>query len=144
MKKINGGIEKGVWVERDVTFVTLTFSADVSDSAFGIPNSCLDNAIQKLAEQRATVLAVSELYESGTKIDLMLGHASGWAAEADDGVLFEDLAVDGYKESLDPQDKVAATVAAKFAVFSGLREATAADLEEFEYLHGDTEFFAKR
>lgn len=144
MKKVNGGIEKGVWVERDVTFVTLTFSGDVSESAFGIPNSCLDNAIQKLAEQRATVLAVSELYEGGTKVDLMLGHASGWAAKAEDGVLFADLTVDGYKDSLDPQDKVAATVSGKFAVFSGLREAQAADLEEFEYLHGDSEFFAKR
>lgn len=144
MKKVNGGIQKGVWFERDVTFVTLTFSVDVSTSAFGIPNSCVDNAVQKLAERRATVLAVSELYSGGTKIDLILGHASGWASAANDGVIFTAETVDGLKATLDEDDKLVATVGAKFAVFGGLRAATSADLEEFEYLHGDSEFFVKR
>lgn len=126
--KVNGGIESGVWVERDVQFVTLTFSADITTSAFDIPNSVLDNAVQKLVENKATVLAVSELYSTGTKIDIMLGHAQGWTAAANDGVIAAGVDVTGLDTS---GDALAATVDINFAVFSGLRAATSADLTEF-------------
>lgn len=126
--KVNGGIESGVWVERDVQFVTLTFSADITTSAFDIPNSVLDNAVQKLVENKATVLAVSELYSTGTKIDIMLGHAQGWTAAANDGVIATGVDVTGLDTA---GDALAATVGINFAVFSGLRAATSADLTEF-------------
>lgn len=141
VQKVNGGIEKGVWVERDVTFVNLTFSADITDSAFGIPNSCLDNAIQKLVERKATVLAVSELYNSGTQIDVMLGHAQGWFSAADDGVIATGLDVTGLEADLETE--LSATVDINFAVFSGLRAATSADMEAFDDTAGagGTDYF---
>lgn len=129
MKKIHGGVEKGVWVERDVTFVTLTFSTDITDSAFGIPNSCLDNAIQKLVERKATVLGVSELYDGGTKVDVVLGHASGWTSDAN-GSIAASVDVTGFEADL--TTTLAATVDIDFAVFSGLRAAVTADLTEFD------------
>ena len=141
VQKVNGGIEKGVWVERDVTFVGLTFNVDITDSAFGIPNSCLDNAIQKLVERKATVLAVSELYNTGTQVDVMLGHAQGWYSAADDGVIATGLDVTGVQADLETE--LAATVDINFAVFSGLRAATASDMEAFEDTagYGGTDYF---
>lgn len=129
-KKIHGGIEKGIWVERDVAFVTLTFSADVSDSAFGIPNSCLDNAIQKLIQRKAIVLGVSDLYSSGTKVDVMLGHAAGWYSATNNGVIFTGEVVDGLEADL--ETVVAANASAAFAKFEALPAATAGDLTEFD------------
>lgn len=144
VQKVNGGIEKGVWVERDVSFVKLKFSADISDSAFGIPNSCLDNAIQKLVERKATVLAVSELYDgdaTGDTVDVMLGHAQGWYSAADDGEIATGLDVTGFEADLETE--VSATVTIQFAVFSGLREATSADMVAFEDTagYGGTDYF---
>lgn len=142
VQKVNGGIEKGVWVERDVTFVKLTFSADITTSAFGIPNSVLDNAIQKLVERKATVLAVSELYGTGTTVDVMLGHASGWYSEANDGSIAAAVDVTGLDNA---GAELSATVDIDFAVFSGLRAAVAGDLTEFEATAGypGSAFFAK-
>jgi len=127
--KVNGGIQPGVWVERNVEFVTLTFSADITSSAFDIPNSVLDNAIAKLLENKATVLAVSELYATGTKVDVMLGHAQGYTSLDDDAIISTGTTVDGDDAN---GDTVAATVEIAFAVFSGLRAAVAGDLTLFE------------
>ena len=127
--KVNGGIQPGVWVERNVEFVKLTFSADITTSAFDIPNSCLDNAIAKLLENKATVLAVSELSDDGLTVDVMLGHAQGYTSATDNAVISTGTTVDGVDED---GVAVAATVAIKFAVFSGLRAAVAGDLTLFE------------
>lgn len=129
MKKVNGGVQKGTFVERDVAFITLTFSADVSSSAFDIPESCVDNAVRKLVQRKATVLAVGELYAEGTKLDVMLGHANGFTADQE-GFIFSGETVDGVESDL--TTVVSATASAKFAHLSGLTEVALADLVPFE------------
>ena len=122
-KKVHGGVKAGVWFERDVAFVTLTFSADVTDSGFGIPGSCLDKAVAMLVQRKATVLGVSELYAGGTKVDVILGHAQGWASDAA-GVIAADVDVSGVQADL--ATVTAATVDVSFAKFAGLPAATVA------------------
>lgn len=120
-KKVNGGVKKGVWVERDVSFVTLTFNVNVTTSAFGIPGSVLDNAIAKLVQRKATVLAVSDLYSTGTKVDVMLGHAQGWTSD-NTGLIANDVDVTGLLADL--TTTLAATVDITFAKFQGLAAET--------------------
>lgn len=129
MKKVNGGVQKGTFVERDVAFITLTFSADVSSSAFDIPESCVDIAVRKLVQRKATVLAVGELYADGTKLDVMLGHANGFTAD-ELGFIFKDETVDGVESDL--TTVVSATASAKFAYLSELTEVPVVDLVPFE------------
>lgn len=122
-KKVHGGVKAGMWFERDVSFVTLTFSADVTDSAFGIPGSCVDNAVAELVQRKATVLGVSGLYENGTKVDVILGHAQGWTSGSN-GVIASGVDVSGVQADL--STVVSATVEVKFAKFSNLPAATVA------------------
>ena len=121
-KKVHGGVKKGTWFERDVSFVTLTFSADVTTSAFGIPGSCLDNAVAVLAQRKATVLGVRDLYSSGTKVDVILGHAQGWTSD-NVGVIVSGVAVDGVAADL--TTVVPANVTINFSKFQALPADTA-------------------
>lgn len=101
--KVNGAAYPGIWVERKVAFVKLTFSTDISalpaadlfelgtttavsagtvaNSVFGVVGSALVQALQTL-EISATVLAISEYNVAAKSVDVMLGNAEGWFADA--------------------------------------------------------------
>lgn len=107
-QKVHGAAYPGIWVERQVTFVKVTFDANiaalpaadlrvlgtstavgagtVADSSFGVVESVLVQAL-KAVEQKATVLGVSKLYQdegspSKYVVDVMLGFAEGWFSNA--------------------------------------------------------------
>jgi hypothetical protein len=100
-QKINGAAYRGIWVEKQVTFVKVTFNVDitalpaadlvvlgtatpagagtVADSSFAVVESALVQALKGL-ETRATVLGISKL-NGGTVVDVMLGYAEGWFSD---------------------------------------------------------------
>jgi len=100
--KVNGAAYPGVWVERKVAFVKLTFSANIAalaasnlfvlgtttpagtgtvgDSTFGVVESAIVQALKTL-ETKATVLAVSKYDASSRSIDVMLGNSEGWFSD---------------------------------------------------------------
>lgn len=102
-QKVNGAAYAGVWVERKVAFVKISFSKDiaalaaadlrvlgtttaagagtVADSTFGIVESAVVQALKTL-ETKATVLAVSRYDATAFSIDVMLGNAEGWFSDA--------------------------------------------------------------
>jgi len=112
--KVNGAAYPGVWVERQVAFVKLTFNTDISaipaadlfelgtttpvslntvaDSTFGIVESAIVLAL-KTVETRSTVLAISTYDATTFSIDVMLGNAEGWFAPLTDGVIVSALPV---------------------------------------------------
>ena len=151
--KVNGGIQKGAWFERKVDFVTLTFDADITDmtatdgdgsSAFGKPDTILDNVVQKLVQQKGVVLAVSDVYADGPsfKVDLMLGHAQGWTASST-GVIAASSPVSGKVYDVDGVyvGTATANVVISMAKFEGLAAATSGDLVEFPV--GSGAYFSK-
>lgn len=101
--KVNGAAYPGVWVERKVAFVKLTFSKDiaalaaadlrvlgtttaagagtVADSTFAVVESAIVQAL-KTVETKATLLAVSKYNATDFSIDVMLGNAEGWFSDA--------------------------------------------------------------
>ena len=109
-QKVNGAAYPGVWVERKVAFVKLTFSKDirvlpaadlvvlgtatpagaatVADSSFGIVESLMVQVLKNL-ETRATILAISPSTD-GLMYDVMLGNAEGWFAALTDGIILAD------------------------------------------------------
>ena len=96
--KVNGAAYAGIWVEKQVTFVKMTFSKDiravvaadlvvlgtatpagvgtVADSEYGVVESVLVQALKTLAIP-STILAISRT-TNGLTYDVMLGHAAGW------------------------------------------------------------------
>ena len=102
-QKVNGAAYPGVWVERDVAFVKVTFNKDIAalaaadlvvlgtttaagagteaDSTFGVVESAVVQAL-KTVQTKATVLAVSRYNAADFSIDVMLGHAEGWFSNA--------------------------------------------------------------
>lgn len=100
--KVNGAAYPGIWVEKQVTFVKLIFSADISalpaadllvlgtttaagtgtvaDSTFAVVESALVQAIKTL-ETKATVLGISKYNAGTTSVDVMLGFAEGWFSD---------------------------------------------------------------
>lgn len=110
-QKVNGAAYPGVWVERKVAFVKLTFDQDiraipaadlvvlgtatpagagtVADSSFAVVESVLVQALKTL-ETRATVLGISTSVD-GLVYDVMLGNAEGWFAPLTDGIIIPAL-----------------------------------------------------
>jgi hypothetical protein len=86
VRKINGAAYPGIWVEKQVTFVKVTFNTDISalpaaslwefgtntpvsagtiaDSSFGVVESVLVQALEQV-ETDATILAISNLAQTG-------------------------------------------------------------------------------
>lgn len=143
--KVNGGVKAGMFFERKVAFVTITFGAAINaagaDSSFGKPDTVLDNAVQKLIQQKAVVLGVSELYAAGTKVDLILGTSQGWTAD-NAGEIF-DVAVVGktYDANGVAVGTQSTTAVAAFAKFQALPAVAGGDLVEFPVGSGD--YYAK-
>jgi hypothetical protein len=98
--KVNGAAYKGVWVERKMAFVKLTFNVDITDlavanlgpeagadaatranAAFGVVESALVQALKKL-ETKATILGVSKFDVATKSVDVMLGNSEGWFSDA--------------------------------------------------------------
>ena len=100
--KVNGAAYAGIWVEKQVTFVKLTFDQDiraipaadlrvlgtttvldtgVGDSSFAVVESVLVSALKTLAT-RSTILAISTT-TNGLTYDVMLGHAASWFSAGD-------------------------------------------------------------
>lgn len=101
--KINGAAYAGVWVEKKVAFVKLTFSTDiaalaaadltvfgtatpagvgtVADSSFAVVESAMVQALKTL-ETKATVLAISKYDDATFSVDVMLGNAEGWFSDS--------------------------------------------------------------
>lgn len=111
-QKVNGAAYPGVWVERKVAFVKLTFDQDiraipaidlhvlgfpavpagagtVADSSFAVVESALVQAL-KVLETRATVLAISVSLD-GLVYNVMLGNSEGWFAPLTDGIILPAL-----------------------------------------------------
>lgn len=100
--KINGAAYPGIWVEKQVTFVKLTFSADISaiaaahltllgtttaasagtvaDSTFGVVESAVVQSL-KVLQQKSTVLGISKYDVATHSVDVMLGWAEGWFSD---------------------------------------------------------------
>ena len=103
VQKVNGAAYPGIWVEKQVTFIKITFSGDISaipaadltllgtstpvaagavaDGTFAVVNSVLVQALQTL-ELDATVLGVSAYNVANKSVDVMLGYAEGWIGDA--------------------------------------------------------------
>lgn len=101
--KVNGAAYPGVWVERKVAFVKLTFDQDiaaipaadllvlgtltaagagtVADSSFAVVESAMVQALKTL-ETKATILAISKYDAATFSVDVMLGNAEGWFSDA--------------------------------------------------------------
>jgi len=114
--KVHGAAYPGVWVERKVAFVKLTFSADIAvvpaadmvllgtatpvsagtvgGSAFGVVESAMVQAL-KILETKSTVLAISVYDPVAFTVDVMLGNAEGWFAPLTDGVIATAIPVLG-------------------------------------------------
>jgi hypothetical protein len=152
--KVNGGIKKGYWGERKVDYVTVTFGSTilapsvdvegvptVGQSAFSKPDTALDVVVQKLVQQKAIVLAVGDVYATGTKVDLMLAHAQGW--ESDVNGLIASGTVNGKVYDADGKAIGAAdfTYSISYAKFQALAAAVTADLVEFPA--GSGKYFTK-
>lgn len=148
--KVNGAAYPGVWVERKVAFVKLTFSKDiaaladadltvlgtstaagagtVADATFAVVESALVQALKSL-ETKSTVLAVSNYDAATFSVDVMLGHAEGWFSDAA-GVIATGLPVVGAQAVVTtagaaPTDVVGALVSvAPAAVTFGMSFAT--------------------
>ena len=102
-QKVNGAAYPGIWVEKRVAFVKLTFSADISalpaadltvlgtataagtgtvaDSTFAVVESAIVQALKTL-ETKATVLGVSTYDVASQSVDVMLGCSEGWFSDA--------------------------------------------------------------
>lgn len=111
--KVNGAAYSGVWVEKKVAFVKLTFSTDiaalpaadltvlgtltpvaagtVASSVFGVVESAVVQALKTL-ETKASVLAVSTYNVATQSIDVMLGNSEGWFSDVD-GVIATGLPI---------------------------------------------------
>lgn len=102
--KVHGAAYAGIWVEKQVTFVKLTFNknikaltdadlyvlgtpavpvaaGNIANSAFGVVESVMVSALKTLAT-RSTILAISTS-TSGLTYDVMLGHAASWFSAGD-------------------------------------------------------------
>lgn len=113
--KVNGAAYPGVWVERKVAFVKLTFSKDISalaaadltvlgsstaagagtvaSSVFGVVESAVVQAL-KAVETKATLLAVSTYDAASFSVDVMLGNAEGWFSD-NVGMIVDNLPIVG-------------------------------------------------
>ena len=102
-QKINGAAYPGLWFERKVAFIKLTFSSDISaipaahlfelgtttavssgavgDSTFGVVESAIVQALKTL-ETGATVLGISQYNTTTFSVDVVLGHAEAWFSDA--------------------------------------------------------------
>ena len=102
-QKVNGAAYPGIWVEKKVAFVKLTFNTDISalaastltvlgtataagtgtvaDSTFGVVESAVVQALKTL-ETKSTVLGVSRFNVATLSIDVMLGVSEGWFSDA--------------------------------------------------------------
>jgi hypothetical protein len=103
-QKVHGAAYAGIWVEKQVTFVKLTFSKDiralpaadlhvlgapatpagagtVANSEFAVVESVMVSALKTLAT-RSTILAISTT-TNGLTYDVMLGHAASWFSAGD-------------------------------------------------------------
>jgi len=100
--KVNGAAYAGIWVEKQVTFVKLTFNTDISalltadlrvlgtataagdgtvaDATFAVVESAMVQALKTL-QTKSTVLAISRYDASAFSVDVMLGHAEGWFSD---------------------------------------------------------------
>ena len=78
--KVHGSAYPGIFCEKQVTFVTVTFAASVAVvtqySGFDVVESCVVQALKALAT-RATILGISQLSASGLEFQVMLGYAEG-------------------------------------------------------------------
>lgn len=96
-QKVNGAAYPGIWVEKQVTFIKLVFSKDISalltadllvlgtstpagaltaaDSSFGVVESALVQALKNL-EQKATVLGISNYKQLTPSVIITTGSAS--------------------------------------------------------------------
>jgi len=100
--KVHGAAYAGIWVEKQVTFVKLTFSKNIkalveadlhvlgdpltpivsantgtiANSEFAVVESVMVSALKTLAT-RSTILAISTS-ATGLTYDVMLGHAASW------------------------------------------------------------------
>lgn len=134
-QKVNGAAYPGIWVEKQVTFVKLTFSKDISalaaadltvlgtttpagagtvaDSSFDVVESAMVQALKAL-ETKATVLGISKYDVATTSVDVMLGFAEGWFSDAN-GIIATGLPVLGAQAKVTtagaaPTNVVGATV----------------------------------
>lgn len=102
-QKINGAVYPGVWVEKHVAFIKVTFSANiaalaaanltllgtgtavtgaaVADSTFGVVESAINQAL-KLVETKAVVLGVSAYNPTTRSVDVIVGVSEGWFSDA--------------------------------------------------------------
>jgi hypothetical protein len=103
-QKVHGAAYAGIWVEKQVTFVKLTFNKNIkaltdadlhvlgspavpagagtiANSEFGVVESVMVSALKTLAT-RSTILAISTS-ASGLTYDVMLGHAASWFSAGD-------------------------------------------------------------
>lgn len=137
-QKVNGAAYPGVWFEKKVAFVKLTFNKDISalaatdlnvlgtttttgagtvaDSTFGVVESAIVQAL-KIVETKATILGVSKYDATGFTVDVILGNAQGWFSD-NTGLIAQNLPIVGAQavvttEGADPSAAVGALVAVK-------------------------------
>lgn len=135
-QKVHGAAYPGIWVERQVAFVKLTFNKDISAlaagdltllgtstavtgtvaaaSVFDIVESALVQAL-KTVETRATVLAISKYDTASKSVDVMLGTSEGWFSDAA-GLVANDVNVVGAQARVSSASGSNATVGSLVSV----------------------------
>ena len=100
--KIHGAAYSGIWVEKQVAFIKLTFNhsliaipaakmfltgtntatttTSAGDTSFGVVESAVVQALKNL-ELKATVLGISMLSAAGTVVDVMVGCSEGYFSD---------------------------------------------------------------
>lgn len=118
--KVNGAAYPGIWCEKQIAFVTVTFAASVAVttdySGFDVVESCVVQALKEV-EQRATVLGVSQLSADGLKFQVMVGYAEGMFSN-NVGVIASGIAVVG--KAVDLTDPLLPVPAADLVTTFGL------------------------
>lgn len=134
-QKVNGAVKPGAWFERNVAFVKVTFNKDVAalleadlvkfgtatpvspgtvaNSGFDVVESALAQALSTLST-KATVIGVSNYDAASFSVDVVLGHAEGWFADAN-GLIASALPLAGARAVVttagaDMDDQVGAVV----------------------------------
>jgi hypothetical protein len=124
--KVNGAAYSGIWVEKQVTFATITFATNIAASndysVFGVVESCLVQAL-KYIEMSATVLGVSPYNTTTNSVQVMLGYAEGMFSDVN-GVIATAIpvtgaAVDNTQTPPAPVSPITTTFNVTFAYWDG-------------------------
>ena len=154
-QKIHGAVYPGIWVEKHVAFIKVTFDSDiaaipvanltllgtatpvtgaaVADSTFGVVESAIAQAL-KMIETKAVVLGVTKYNAATQSVDVIVGVSEGWFSDAAGtiaaglpvGTACAKITVDGTNVNIDDIVSVAPGALTFGMAFAAFRDLPAA------------------